>query len=804
MIKNYLLVALGNFRKNKLAMCINIIGLAISMAALLAITFFIRNELAYDTAIPDHDRIYRITEVLNSGSYVENSSSLPYPMAEALLHNYPTEVEEAVRVFDFQVPAKSMKLDNDELFNEKAIYYADSNVFHFFEIPLLSGSPEEVLDDPYTMVVSEELGRKWFGANDPVGQTVRLNGQDKLRCTITGVFRQVKPSHFQPQAIISMTTVLTFSPGLKKNWVWNPFWTYVKLKPGIDPANFTAKLPALVANYEVEELRDMMTLYTQPLSSIHLDSHLEFEMSQNSDRKYIYIFLSCAFFLVIVAVVNFVNLTTVTLAARMKEVGVRKVSGATPGQLMSQFILESVMITVMAFILGLLIMLAMHPLLERFVNIDIPLAYLFDPLLVLLFAVVITFTGVVSGLYPALVITRIPITSLFKGGLKGSRKGRIFRKTLVAVQFGIAVVLIVFTLMARKQFNFMQSHDNGYSTDNIITLYIGGTALPGQYEQFRQRLLLDPKVTSVSLMNETIGVTNNNHEWRFGDMVDGEYRYVPTLAVDEHFVKTMGIQLIAGRDYDPDRKMEDSMSVVVNRSLAKYLGYNNPEGALNQRFSSLSGNEYIIGVVEDFNFKSLHNPIGPFVLDVESRNQYNFYYFAKHAVIRVQDTSPQTLEHIKRTWYEFVNNATFDYAMLDNELRVMYERELTMNKVLSIFSLLAIIIACSGLFALTRVLAGMKAKELAIRKVLGADISHLIYVATREQITMVLVAIACGFPLAYWLIGTWMQSFAFRISQDVFAYLAAATIALGIAFFTIFFLAMRAARQDPAPILKCE
>jgi putative ABC transport system permease protein len=804
MIKNYWTSALANLRKNKLSAAINITGLSISLAALVIIALFIRRELAFDTSHPNAERLYRITETINSGSYIENSSSCPFPVADALTRDFPDYIETVVRLFDFQLPVKSMKLENNELYNETHIFYADSNVFDVLDIPLKVGSPKEVLNAPFNIVISEELSQKWFGNEDPLGKSVYLAGQDKFKCTITGVFAPGGPSHFSPRAIISMSTATTIAPFLNENWIWNPHWTYIKLKEGINPSSLETQFPSFVQKNYSDQWKDMISHKLQPIGSIHLDSHLEFEMSQNSDRKYIYIFLSCAVFLIVIAIVNFVNLTTVGLTARVKEVGVRKVSGASRGQLIGQFIFESVLLTLISFTVALILLFLLYPLVADTVNLRIPFDELFDPGLLMIMAGAVVLTGIVSGIYPALVISRTNTVEIFKGGLRGDKRGQLFRKGLVIFQFGIALVLIVFTFMANRQLSFMQDHNKGYTTENIITLTMASTPLPSQLEAFRQELQKDSRVLSMSIMNETIGINNNNHEFNFGDMPEGEWRYIPALMVDEHFGKTVGIKMVAGRDYDPTLTTEDSLSVVINRSMAEYLGYQNPEDAIGQSCHSISGDERIVGVAENFHFKSLHHPVGPFILDVESRNQYNFYLFAKHIVMRLSETSPDVLAHVEDVWKKFVKNAPFSYQVLDQELEAVYRREATMGRVLTFFSILAILIACLGLFALTWSLARLKSKEMAIRKVLGAEMSQLIYVATKEQMTMVILSLVIGFPVAFWVINDWLSSFAYRTEQDAGAYLISGIVSISIAFLTILFLAIRSARKDPAMVLKYE
>lgn len=801
---NYLSSALGSYRRNRFAVVINLIGLALSMAAIIAMAFFISREISFDRSGQDNERVYRITEVINSGSYVENSSSLPYPMAEAMALDYPDYIEEIVQVFDFQVPLKSFRLENNDLYNEELIYYADSNVFHVFDIPLVEGNPDDVLDEPFHIIVSEELGKKWYGDESPVGKTVLLAGNEKYRCVITGVFKEGGPSHFKPRAILSMSTMMSIAPGMKKNWVWNPVWTYVKLKPGVNIEQLTARLPEFVRKHEIPALQNMITLHAQPISSIHLDSHLEFEMGANSDRKFIYIFISCAILLVIVAVVNFINMTTVTLGSRMKEIGARKVAGATNLQLIVQFTIEALILAIVAFLAGLGLLMLVRPWLMNYFELNISWAYLMSPGLMLTLVLIILITGLASGLYPAFVVSNIKIGQFFKGGIRNSKSGKIFRKTMVTLQFSLAVVIIIFSISAGRQFNYMLTKDKGFVDENVILLYISNTALGFDYEPFKKQLLAQSGVESVSIMNEVIGVNNNNHEFRFGDLTGDEFRYIPALAVDEDFVKTTGMKLIAGRDYDIHTQLEDSLSIIVNRAVTRMLGFENPEDAINQRFSSLSGDEYIVGVVEDFHNKSLHHPVGPFVLDIAKRSNYEFAQFGKFAVIKLHDMNEQTLNQVKGVWEQNVTNAPFDYTALHDHIHKEYLRESRMNKVLNAFALLSVIIACAGLFALTRILAGMKAKELAIRKVLGAETRQLMYIAMKEQLSMIVISVVLGSICSFVLVQQWLSSFAFSVQQNWQTYLLASVASIIVAFLTIVFVAYRVSGHDPAPVLKTE
>lgn len=804
MLKNYLLAAYGSAKRNSLGLTINLFGLAMSLAALIIIVLFVKRELMHDTTHPHSERVYRITQVINSGSFIENSSSCPFPVKEALENDFESDLEMVVRIFDFQIPEKSMKLENNELYKETGIYYADSTFFEMFDFPLITGDKKTVLAKPFSMVLSKELAEKWFPGENPMGKTVKLAGQDQLACEITGVYEAAGPSHILPKAIISMSTTKQISPWMSTNWVWNPCWTYLRLKENIRAEDFERKLPAFVQKNYPELNRDMVTHSLQPISEIHLTSKLEFELSQNSDIKYLYIFISSAILLIIIAGINFLNLNSIYFIQRIREIGVRKLSGASRTQINFQFIIESIIMTITAFILCLVILSVTHPLLGRFLDLNVSWIDIFDPIILLILLATVVVLGAISGYFPATIVSGINEAAIFKSGLKGLAKGKTLRKSLVIFQFSLAISIMIFTLMATKQLNYMQTRDNGFDAGNIITLSIVTTPIQVNFEAFKNELLQNPNIAGVTVMNEVLGINNNNHEFSYDDMKEGEWKYFPALIIDEDIVETFGIEIIAGRAYSKEYQNEDSLSIIINQSMAEYLGYMDPNDIIGKDFKTISGSEKIIGVTKNFNYKSLHNPVGPFVLDIASNTYGHKIHFSKYVAIRVNTVNSDALKHIETTWNKFVTNAPFDYHLLSNDLQELYKGESRMSKVLFMFSALSVIIACLGLFGLTWFMSQSKSKELAIRQTLGGSFAQLIYVATKEQMTLVSIAVLIAIPFSIIGIGRWLESFAYRIGHDPFIYIFSSIIALVIAFATIFYLAWKVSVRNPSEVLKYE
>lgn len=805
MFGNYLNTLLRALRKNRLTAFINILGLAISLAACLIIALVIQKELSFDRSHPDAERIYRVTEIISSESFTENSSSLAYPVMEAIYTDYPDMIESYVRIMDFQIPNKSFLLENNEKFIENHVYYADSNLFHFWDIPLIKGNPDDVITRPFTAVISEETAAKFFGEEDPVGKIVKLGGQDRLAIEITGLMGEGGPSHFMPNMVISLKTAEMLNRFMTRTWVWNPVWTYLKLNPGFEKDDLESKFPDFVQKYYPERLKPMVAQFLQPVTDIHLHSKLEFEMRQNGDIKYVYIFFCSALFLLIIACINFINLTTVNLSSRVKEIGMRKVVGASRKQLIMQFLFESVLTTIIAFVLALFLLLAAYPILSGSIGLDLEFERILNVEFLVIILGILTVTGLLSGFYPAYVLSGTDVVSVFKGGLKGSPKAKLFRKGLVIFQFAIASILIVFTLISNKQLNFMLTNDNGYTSDNIFVIPINHTRIIPELDAFKNQLKASPFIKEVTIMNEILGVNNNNHEFNHDGLQRDDWQYFPALVVDEDFLKSFEINLIVGRDYDRTKTREDSLSIIVNRALTRSLGYVNPQDAIGKRFQSIDGaNEKIIGVTEDFNYKSLHHPVGPFALDLENRLAGRFQFFAKNSAVKVTEINPEVIQHMENVWTEFVPNKPFNYSLLSDDLDVLYKGEERMSVIVAIFSGLAILIACMGLFALSWFIAGQKTREIAIRKTMGAGMFNLLVVATKEQVLLVLFSFLISFPVSFFLISKWLEIFAFRVDQGAIPYLVSALFSIGIAVLTMIYVALKTASSDPVKVLKYE
>ncbi len=800
MTPEYIKTTVRSLAKNKLISFINIVGLAVSLAAFFFIYRYVLKELSYDQGHPHYERLYRVAELIESENYLENSSSSPWPTGPAIVREFPDDVEGMVRFFDFQTPIITITLEDQRKFNERYIYFTDSTVFDLLDFKLIQGD-RSALSGPFSATISKNLAEKYFGDENPMGKKITREGFNTTY-TITGVYEQGSISHIRTEMLLSMQTLETNAPFLKTQWVWNPAWTYIRLSENASVQDLEKnKFPLMVEKYYDPRTKDKTSHYLQPIQDIHLGSHLEFELSANSDMKYVYIFISCALFLIVIAIVNFINLSTSFSLLRAKEIGVRKVSGAARSQLIFQFLSESVIISLIAYVLALIGCYIALPFLQGLINISFAELFGLNNLLFQLGVVILV--GLVSGIYPAFFISSFDPLLVFKGKFISNAKGQLLRKGLVISQFTIAIVLIIFTYVTYQQLQLLRNQDYGYHTNDVIILDAATTNLGQRIEGFKTALKANASVESITTMSDMIGANNNNHDFHHEGMQPGTWNFYPALLVDEDFAGTLGLEVVAGRDFNRNYQKEDSLAVIINVAMAKTLGYATPEEAIGHPLRSLSGNENIVGVVRDFNYKSLHSEIGPFVLDIGQRGPNGFFFF-RHVAIKVSEVNNQTLGHIQNIWEEFVPNKPFTYKILSEELRGLYKSENNLGQILGVFAVLTIIIACLGLFALATFIAQQKTKEIGIRKVLGAGHLKLFMVGYKEQFFLVLGSLILATPIALLLVRNWLSDFAYRVDLGPAPFLTAGALAILISALTVFSNFYKTITADPAEVLRDE
>ncbi len=801
MFKNYFKVAFRNFSKDNLYSFINVFGLATGITCSLLIFLYVSDELSYDRYHPQAEQIYRVNEFFEAddGSG-ERSSSIPFPMGETMAESYPNMVKETVRFFDFQAPTVAVLYEPaDKAFNERNFYFTDSTYYKVFSFPLLQGNPETALNKPNAVVISASTAKKYFNDQDPMGKLLRIQGRVDLM--VTGVMEDMPAnSHMHADFLASFSTLRNFFGGqYPGNWYWNPCWTYLLLEENVNPADLEAMFPAFVQDHLPDFIKDDVYLKLQALTDIHLTSHLQFEMEPNSSEANIYLFSSIAVFVLLIACINFVNLSTARSMKRAKEVGLRKAAGGLKHQLVFQFLMESVLTTLLALIVSIGLVYFSLFAFNNFTEKDIQLNLLdFEFTGTLLIAGV--FIGILAGIYPALVLTSFnPIKALKADHLKS--RGLSFRKVLVVAQFTISIVLIIGTGVAIKQLNFLQNDDIGFTKDHIIMLPIIGTPIAPVYQSFVDEAIRHNGIQSITAVEEVLGAKHQGANYQFEGMEASSL--FSRLNVRHDFLKTFNIPLLAGRDYSIESEIDDSLSLVVNEKLVKQFGWT-AEEAIGKPFTFGRHRGEIIGVTQDFNFSSKHEPIGPLVLHLNTFPGA-FNLFLKYMAVRISaDDARGSIATLSTLWEKMLPDRPFEYFFLDNELNNLYKAEANLSKVAGTFSVLAILVACLGLFGLASFNAEQRKKEIGIRKALGSTVPQIIGLIFKDFTKLLIAAILVACPLAYLALEKWLGTFAYRIDIPLWIFAAASAVTVIIALLTVSYKSISVAQSNPVDSLKYE
>ncbi len=802
MLKNLLLTGLRNLARNKLYTLINLLGLATGIACFVLIGLYVRYERSYDRFVPHADRVYRVVGEIEMEGQGEHSSSMVFGLGPTLYADHPELIDRYCRWFDFQDPQHSLKvgdsLSTNKLFTETGLYLVDSTVFDLFNYPLKLGDPKTALARPGSIVLSEELAKKYFGDADPMGQLMKWDGSMDVQ--VTGILGEIpRNSHIQFEGLVSMGTILQFWQNIEKNnWVWNPCWTYVRLKEGISAAEVDRIFPEFIHKYYPDFLKEQIGHQLQPLADIHLTSKLDFEMHQNGDAGSVSILWAIGFFILILAGVNFMNLSTARSAYRAREVGVRKAAGATRMQLIGQFLLESVLLSLIAATLSLILIKLLMPAFNALAGEDIswPTMIIQE---VLAIAVAL---GVLSGVYPAFFLSSFEPALVLKGNTGSSTRGQALRKGLVVVQFAIALVLIIGTVFVGRQHDHLMKVDLGFDKEQVMLIPVRGP-MADVYTAVFPELKNISGVKAVSWANDIIGKKHNTHEFNWGDMEQGKWTYLPALYVNEEFNDVAQIELLAGRWFSREYPGDDSLSVIVNETFARQTHPDDPTKAIGDRMDTPHGHERIIGVAKDFAFDPLFKAVQPFVFDMcqpYDRGQWIRYLYLR---LEAGDPAP-VIAAAREKWNARTTDFPFEYQFLDEQLNMQYEAQGRLAKLIGTFSLLAVFIACLGLFALASWTAEKRTREIGIRKVMGADTMRITYLVTRDFLLLVLIGALLAVPIAWFGVGRWLENFAFRTAIEPVVFIGAAMVVLLIAAFTVSFRAIRAAQTDPVLALRHE
>lgn len=799
MIRNYLTVAFRNIIKSPLYSLINIFSLAIGLAACMVIYLFIQDELNFDSVHSQKEQIYRLDEVQNFSGTKEQKVALSMPgMGPSMLQDFP-EVTNYAR---FWTQGKRLIKKGQIQLTVENTFAVDSTYLEVFDFPLKLGDRNTVLDEPNTVVFTEEVALKFFDSiEEAFGNTVDI-GDQSLK--VTGVLENIgEASHMQFDALFSMTEVTRENPQFNDQWGSNFLNTYLILESNVDVAALESKFDDfMIRHMENEDIIDAYQLFLQPLSEVHLGS-MDIEHDYNNHRKfngaYINVFSLVGIFILIIASVNFMNLTTARASHRWKEIGVRKAIGALKNQLFSQFLMESILLSLFALTLAVLLNLLFIPWLNDIIGRDLDISYiLLSPMSLGIMILTSLALGLLAGLYPSLYMTAFNAVKALKGkGASGNKS--VFRSSLVILQFGLALAMIVSTLIVLQQINFMKNKDIGFVTDQMMLIDMGDEANE-KFETLKTELKRSQYVDGVTASGQRIG--NNFHQWGFKVKTDtGLFNMTPSnVFVDFDYLDVYGIQLKEGRGFSKDYSTDDGLAFVINEALAKELGLEETVGAAAAHSwypdDSLGS---IIGVTEDFNFNSLHHRVNTLSMVVHSDWGYDeMSVKIKHADI------PAAVAEVKGIWEKHVGDWPFEYTFLDQHFAKLYESDQQMSSVVSIMAILAILIACMGLFGLAAIITERKIKEVGIRKVLGASVGQITFLLSRNFALLILIAFALASPITYLVLEGWLENFAFRVDINIMMFIVGGVLALVIALLTIGYHTVKASLGNPVKALKYE
>jgi len=718
------------------------------------------------------------------------------PFAPRLKKDFP-EVEDAVRFF---LGRRRMVTYENKKFYEDGLIFADASIFNIFTFPLVKGDPDTALEAPNTLVISERIALKYFGSDEAMDKTLKINEQEYL---VTGVMKEIpKNSHFQADMFASMKT-LEQIPSVQERyfqrWARHEFYTYLLLRECSSGEELEAKLPGFIEKYAASEIKTILgsTLSSrlQPLKSIHLYSNLQHEISPTSDIKYVTIFSVVALFILLIACVNFMNLATARSVNRSREVGMRKVVGARRFQLVQQFLGESLLFTFLALLLALILVMIALPLFNSLTGKEIEVDLLNNFVVLESMIAILVFVGLASGSYPAFFISRYQPANVLKSTASAGSTKSLLRKALVVLQFSISIVLIISTVVVLDQLDFLRNRRLGFDKEHVVVVPIRDNAIRKNSEGIKAELMQNPGILNATI---TIGVPGGVVAGDAIQLVTEEGKKTITVRMiytDHDYIKTMGMEIVEGRDFSKEMSTDANEAFIVNEAAVRQLQLENP---LATRFEWDDKKGRVIGVVKDFQFQSLREEINPLVIHIWTSNTYVF-------AMRIRpEHIPQTLAFIENKWEELDPAHPFEYSFMDETFNRIYRREEKLSQIFSVFSFLAIFIASLGLFGLALYMVEQRTKEIGIRKVLGASIGRIFVLLLRESALLVLVANLFAWPAAYFFMHNWLQNFAYRVSIAPWIFVLSAAIALVIAMLTISFQAVKAALADPVNSLRYE
>lgn len=806
MFRNYLKIAVRSLWKNKSFSALNIAGLAMGLAACLLILLYVKDELSFDKFNKNAERIYRIDTDIKFGGSDWLLATCPDPMAKTMVQEFP-QVEAAVRFRN--AGSLLFKKDQENLMEDRVIY-TDASIFNVFTLGIIDGNPAKAMMRPNTIVLTESMANKYFGKTTVAGQFIET-GDGNME--IAGVIKDIpKNSHFNFDFFISLETL---EESRRNHWLANNFNTYLLLKPGTDPETVNAGFDGIVTrhvapqvkslfNSSMEEVKakgDHIRYTLRPLTAIHLHSNYSTELGVNSDIQYVYIFSAVELFILLIACVNFMNLSTARSTNRAREVGVRKVMGSLRKNLILQFLLESIVISTVSLVLALILACTFLPWFNQLSGKELDFAEQLTPGIGLLLVGFAIMVGILAGSYPAFFLSSFQPIKVLKGKLAAGFRTGWMRNGLVVFQFGISIFLIVGTVVIYNQLNFIRNKKTGFNREQVLIVN-NANILGDKSKLFKDEIKRSGVATNVTVTGYLPTSQYRNSDVVFKDATanSSNSMVMQIWSVDNDYIPTMGMELVAGRNFSKDLAT-DSSAVLINEAAVKLFGYTNPIGEtvyMPDGFIGSKNSPYtIVGVIKDFNWTSMRQEVGPILMQNRTDR-------GSVAIRLPAGNANAGVDKVRGIWKELAPEQPFRFSFMDADFNRIYDAEQRTGQISLAFSILAVLIACLGLFGLAAYAAEQRTKEIGIRKVLGASVSGIVQMLSKDFLKLVLIATLIAFPFAWWAMNSWLQHFAFRSTISWWVFAGTAIAALLIAILTVSFQAIRAAISNPVKSLHNE
>jgi len=809
MLLNFITIAYRNLFRHKMFSFINIVGLAFGIAASLLLLQYISFELSYDDFLTNTDNIYRIRHDTYKNGALENSSVISYHgAAPAIKQNFP-EVSNFVRLHraDGMINYYTGKGEVISHHETKA-FYADTSFFSVFPFPLVKGDLDKVLRNPRSLVLSESASKKYFGEENPIGKIISLTTQwEGGQYVVDGVFKDIpENSHIKFDFLFSIENLLTNRQFKNGAWYWTNFYNYLVLRPGTDPLLFEQKLSSVIDTHlgsDLKKINAQEKFILQPVNDIHLHSHVRDEVEVNNDYKIVSFLLIISFFIIGIAWLNYINLSTAKATERAREVGIRKVLGSNKVQLVRQFLLESSVLTLISIIITTILFAISTPYFNQLIGKEMTFDFAGQSTFWTMALGIIIVGTFLSGLYPAFVISSFSPLTAIKGKFSRSISGVQLRRAMVVFQFGASIILIIATITIYRQLEFMRSQDLGMSINEKVVIrapkIIQGDSYMNEMEYFKNKVKTNAEVGGVTSSSEVPGKqifwTN---EFRKKSEPENVRRLLNILAVDEDFIPTYDLSILAGRTFSKDRISDLGQAVIINESALKFLDIKNPEEAINQELVVGAYEiKTIVGVVKDFRQQSVKQPSSPIII-------YYVPWSQDYLTLSINGNVRNTMATIETLYHDAFPENAFDYFFLDDQFNQQYRSEERSWKIFILFSALSIVVSCMGLFGLASFVTIQRSQEIAIRKVLGASVAAVTFLLSKEFIRLVFIAFIIAVPLSWLFIDQWLQNFAYRIDITWWTFALAGALTILIAFLTVGFQSIKAAMTNPVESIKTD